>query len=162
MIRENSWKDTSCGLKSNPLSTKFPGMDWRTKLKKALDDRDWSQYRLAKETGLRQSRISLWLNGQGEPGLEEWRLMGVALDIPITWFLADSDEPAPDYRTPEEQMLIRVARKVGIEAIWELIASAAVAGSGTARFVREVDEGTGPGSSAPRPANGKGKEKGDP
>jgi transcriptional regulator with XRE-family HTH domain len=101
-------------------------LTWREKLDVAMRDRQLTQYRLAKETGLRQSRISLWLSGTGEPSLEEWGLLCRALDVPLSWFFAENDGPVPEYRTPEEQLLIRVARKVGIELIWELIARAAV------------------------------------
>jgi len=103
-----------------------PDPPWRKKLILALADRGLTQYRLAAETGIRQSRLSLWLNGTGEPGLEEWVKISKALDIPLAWFADDRADPPPECRSPEEQMLVRVARKVGIVSIWGLIASVAI------------------------------------
>lgn len=104
---------------------------WREKLQKIMDDRNVTQYALAKATGLRQSRISLWVGGRGEPSLDEWGLLCRALDVPISTFLPEHLASAvPDYRTEEEQMLVRVARKVGVQGIWELVAEAAIHGRG--------------------------------
>lgn len=117
---------------------------WREKLQKVMDDRGLTQYRLAEMTGIRQPRISAWLAGKGEPGLDQWGLLCRALDVPLSTFLPDHlTDDVPDYRTPDEQMLAHVARKVGVRAIWELIADAAI-GRG-----RPPDPGAGPAPSGP-------------
>jgi transcriptional regulator with XRE-family HTH domain len=128
-------------LTASWVSAHNPSMakDWRQKLSEAMADRGLTQYRLAKETGLNQSRISLWLSGTGDPTIEQWVTLCRALDVPLSWFYPQIDSAIPEYRTPQEQSLVRVARKVGIDSIWELIASAAVE-----RIPRQSDEGTPP------------------
>jgi transcriptional regulator with XRE-family HTH domain len=104
---------------------------WREKLQQVMDDRGLSQYKLAEATGIRQPRISTWLSGKGEPGLDQWGRMCRALDVPLSTFLPDHlAGDIPDYRSDEEQMLVRVARKVGVQGLWELIAEAAIHGRG--------------------------------
>jgi transcriptional regulator with XRE-family HTH domain len=144
---------------------------WREKLQKVMDDRGVSQYKLAEMTGIRQPRISDWLRDIGEPGLDQWGLLCRALDVPLSTFLPDHlADDVPDYRTPDEQMLAHVARKVGVRAIWELIADAAI-GRGRApeppppapkpgpvksiRTIARREDGAG---EAPPEGNGGGKE----
>jgi transcriptional regulator with XRE-family HTH domain len=112
--------DPSRGVHTPAMST------WREKLQKVMDDRGITQYRLAEMTGIRQPRISTWLAGKGEPGLDQWGLICRALDVPLSTFLPDHlADDVPDYRTPDEQMLAHVARKVGVRKMWELIVKGA-------------------------------------
>ncbi|MCR4641527.1 MAG: helix-turn-helix domain-containing protein [Lachnospiraceae bacterium] len=77
------------------------------KLKKLMNQRGWTLYRLAAESGLAYSSVSNLFNRNTEPTLPTLRCLCKGLGISLSEFF--SDEPVPiraDYTLEEEQLVI--------------------------------------------------------
>ena len=77
-------------------------LDALERIKNLLDERHWTAYRLAKESGLPQSTISNLFNRCNEPTIPTLEMICKGLGITLSQFFADGDLVQ---LTPEQQKL---------------------------------------------------------
>lgn len=59
------------------------------KVKKLLDGKGITAYRLAKDTGIGQSTLSDWKNGRSQPKTDKLIKIANYFGVPITYFIED-------------------------------------------------------------------------
>ena len=59
----------------------------KDKLQKLIDQTGESMYAVAKDTGLSQTAIAAYLNGDYEPKLEALRKLAEHFDVPLKYFI---------------------------------------------------------------------------
>lgn len=57
------------------------------RLKKLLDSRGITPYRLSKDTGIGQTTLSDWKNGRSQPKIDKLIKLANYFDVPITYFI---------------------------------------------------------------------------
>lgn len=67
-------------------------MDVSKRLQELMDKYGFTQYRLCKESGLNQSSISRYLNGQNSPTAEQLDRICNAIGITLNEFFSDTEE----------------------------------------------------------------------
>lgn len=94
-----------------------------------MEERKWSAYRLAKESGVPESTVRTALAGETEPTLRTVEALCRGLRVPTAILL--SDEPAPQLSEEESVLLFRwnCLRKDDRELVQSLIQSLAEKGS---------------------------------
>ena len=68
-------------------------MDVSKRLQELMDKYGFTQYRLCKESGLNQSSISRYLNGQNSPTAEQLERICNAIGITLAEFFSGDEEP---------------------------------------------------------------------
>lgn len=61
------------------------------KIQKLLDERNMSQYQLAKETGIAQSSLSDWKLGKSKPKTDKLQILANYFNVPIEYFLEEQE-----------------------------------------------------------------------
>jgi transcriptional regulator with XRE-family HTH domain len=128
-------------------------MTWREKLQRRRQRLRLSQAELGSAIGLQQSRIGRWEAGAGMPTMEQGYRLARSLGVSYDFLMDESlDEIPPPPFTPDEAMILEMARTIGIgEAKRRLMAAPAVAsatpmaGSDYGRIVAEQDLTTSAG-----------------
>ena len=78
-------------------------MDVLMRLQKLMDARGWSEYRLAKESGLSNSTISNIFRRNNSPTIPTLETMCAAFGLSLSQFFSDGDEPVE--LTPDQKIL---------------------------------------------------------
>lgn len=68
-------------------------MDVLMRLQKLMDARGWSEYRLAKESGLSNSTISNIFRRNNSPTIPTLETLCAAFGLSLSQFFSDGDEP---------------------------------------------------------------------
>ena len=63
-------------------------MNFSQRLTALLEERGWTQYRLAKNMDISQSTVSHWLNGEGMPQKHTLKRLAETLDVEVSYFTA--------------------------------------------------------------------------
>lgn len=79
-------------------------MDAKLRIKQLLEERKWSEYRLAKECGISQSIITNMFRRNNAPTLPTLELICNALDISLSQFFLEGDDPVA--LTEEQKLLL--------------------------------------------------------
>lgn len=103
----------------------YGDMDFPAKLALLIAQRNTSQSRLSRDTGLSQSAISLMTKGEQRPYLDQGLRLARALRVSLD-FLADDDldQPPRPELTDDERVIVSVVRAAGlssdaaIRALW--------------------------------------------
>lgn len=75
-----------------------------TKYARLRDDREVTDYRVAKETGIATSTLSAWKAGFYRPKIDKLILLAQYFDVPVDYFLEEEEEETlPDYYDWEER-----------------------------------------------------------
>jgi transcriptional regulator with XRE-family HTH domain len=98
-------------------------MEFREKLRRAMQRQGLNQQQLARKAGVSDSEVSRILGGKSRPGLDNAlrlaRAVGVSLD-----FLADEAEEVDPSRGPDsawEQEVLEQARAVGLKSASQVL-----------------------------------------
>ena len=78
-------------------------MDVLMRLQKLMDARGWSEYRLAKESGLSNSTISNIFRRNNSPTIPTLETLCAAFGLSLSQFFSDGDEPVE--LTPDQKIL---------------------------------------------------------
>lgn len=78
-------------------------MDAQKRIKQLMDDRGWTDYRLAKESGLSHSTVTNMFNRNNAPTLPTLESVCRAFGITLAQFFSDGD--SPNALTEEQQKL---------------------------------------------------------
>ena len=78
-------------------------MDVLMRLQKLMDARGWSEYRLAKESGLSNSTISNIFRHNNSPTIPTLETLCAAFGLSLSQFFSDGDEPVE--LTPDQKIL---------------------------------------------------------
>lgn len=73
------------------------------RLQKLMDARGWSEYRLAKESGLSNSTISNIFRRNNSPTIPTLETLCAAFGLSLSQFFSDGDEPVE--LTPDQKIL---------------------------------------------------------
>ena len=79
-------------------------MDIQAKIKKLMDARGWTEYRLAKEAGLSQSTVSHLFKRENAPTFSTVESICEAFGISLAQFFAEADEE--DSFTEEQRAVL--------------------------------------------------------
>ena len=79
-------------------------MDAKLRIRQLLEDRNWSEYRLAKECGISQSVITNMFRRNNAPTLPTLELICNALDISLSQFFLEGNDPVA--LTEEQKILL--------------------------------------------------------
>src|SRR4051812_46954535 len=102
----------------------MPSMRFADKLGKLIEERQTSQTRLMRETGIAQSAISAMKRGEQRPYLWQAQKLARALGVPLDYLADDDadDPPAPAVTlTEDERLLLARAREVGLIRAYALL-----------------------------------------
>lgn len=80
-------------------------MNVQNKIKQLMDERGWTEYRLAKESGLSHSTVSNMFKRNNAPTIPTLELVCKAFGITLCQFFAEGDEPI--ILTPEQKAMFR-------------------------------------------------------
>lgn len=78
-------------------------MDAQKRIKQLMEERSWTDYRLAKESNLSHSTVTNMFNRNNAPTLPTLEAVCKAFGITLAQFFSESDEP--NALTPEQQEL---------------------------------------------------------
>lgn len=78
-------------------------MDAQKRIKQLMEDRGWTDYRLAKEAELSHSTVTNMFNRNNAPTLPTLEAVCKAFGITLAQFFSEGDEP--NSLTPEQQEL---------------------------------------------------------
>lgn len=78
-------------------------MDAQKRIKQLMEERGWTDYRLAKESNLSHSTVTNMFNRNNAPTLPTLEAVCKAFGITLAQFFSESDEPHA--LTPEQQEL---------------------------------------------------------
>lgn len=78
-------------------------MDAQKRIKQLMEDRGWTDYRLAKESGLSHSTVTNMFNRNNAPTLPTLEAVCKAFGITLAQFFSEGDEP--NALTEEQQLL---------------------------------------------------------
>lgn len=78
-------------------------MDAQKRIKQLMDDRGWTDYRLAKESGLSHSTVTNMFNRNNAPTLPTLEAVCKAFGITLAQFFSEGD--SPNALTEEQQKL---------------------------------------------------------
>lgn len=78
-------------------------MDTQKRIRKLMEDRGWTDYRLAKESGLSHSTVTNMFNRNNAPTLPTLEAVCRAFGITLAQFFSEGNEP--DSLTEEQQKL---------------------------------------------------------
>ena len=76
-------------------------MDAQKRIKQLMEERGWTDYRLAKESNLSHSTVTNMFNRNNAPTLPALEAICKAFGITLAQFFSESDEP--NALTPEQQ-----------------------------------------------------------
>ena len=76
-------------------------MDAQKRIKQLMEERGWTDYRLAKESNLSHSTVTNMFNRNNAPTLPTLEAVCKAFGITLAQFFSESDEP--NALTPEQQ-----------------------------------------------------------
>jgi transcriptional regulator with XRE-family HTH domain len=110
-------------------------MEWRHQILRLMVGAGLNQTQLAERIGVGQSQISKWVNGTRTPDADQMLTLARALDVRVGELYGDADA-LPDRPTPAELDLLRIARRIGIEAALDRILLV------EGREVEDVTDGT--------------------
>lgn len=79
-------------------------MDAKLRIKQLLEERKWSEYRLAKECGISQSVITNMFRRSNAPTLPTLELICSALNISLSQFFLEGDDPVS--LTEDQKLLL--------------------------------------------------------
>ena len=88
-------------------------MDVKERIKLLMEEKDWSEYRLAKEADLPQSTISHLFKRNNAPTYPTIEAICRAFGITLSQFFADEGEPI--VLTPEQQELLLLWGTLSVE-----------------------------------------------
>ncbi|MCM1006325.1 MAG: helix-turn-helix transcriptional regulator [Ruminococcus flavefaciens] len=78
-------------------------MDAQKRIKQLMEERGWTDYRLAKESNLSHSTVTNMFNRNNAPTLPTLEAVCKAFQITLAQFFSEGDEP--NALTPEQQEL---------------------------------------------------------
>lgn len=99
-------------------------MDVLAKIKRLRDERGWSDYRLAQESGLRQSTLSSLYKKNNTPTIPTLEALCKAFGLTLSQFFADGNVPVD--LTSEQKNMLENWNMLSVEqkkALLELIKS---------------------------------------
>jgi transcriptional regulator with XRE-family HTH domain len=116
------------------------------KIIRQLDRLRWNQKRLSVETGIQESRISRWLDKDGNPKPLQFLAIARALSVTVDYLIDDHQDAMSPMLSSEENYILETVRKLGYEvAVQRLLATSADASqTGT----REAQQGQVPETTA--------------
>jgi len=68
-------------------------LDAQKRIRQLMEERDWTEYRLSKESGLSQTTISNLFRRNNSPSLPTLETICRAFDISLSQFFAEGNEP---------------------------------------------------------------------
>jgi transcriptional regulator with XRE-family HTH domain len=118
------WKAMN-DLVSPDAGWSYANMGWPEKIRRHREKARLSQGELAEMVGVRQSRISQWENGRGEPGPGELFRLSRALGVTLDYLADDSadEPPTPTPQlSPDDVVRLTLARRYPLPVLVELLA----------------------------------------
>jgi transcriptional regulator with XRE-family HTH domain len=100
------------------------------KIIRQLDRLRWNQKRLSVETGIQESRISRWLDKDGNPKPLQFLAIARALGVTVDYLIDDHQDEVRPLLDPDEKFILETASRLGLKAaIQRLLATTLDEGS---------------------------------